>query len=620
MSMNGGYWGKILKVNLSTGKSVTEDFDDSFAKKYLGGVGFAVKLISDAVTRNVNPLSPRNMLVFATGPYQAASIASAGRWIAASRSPLTGYWAESNAGAHGGPELKRAGFDAIVITGRAKKPVYLWIHDGEVEIRDASSLWGLGTLKTTDMIREELGDEKISVAAIGQAGENLVKYACILNDKHGAFGRCGLGAVMGSKNLKALAIRGTMEPPISDLDRLREVYGEVLRKIKEAPFTKENREHGMPAAMIPREENGLLPIKNWAGDSWREGAEKLGTPRYTEELKVKPTPCSFCVMGCHRGITNPKYPTETTGPEYETLAMLGSNLLIDDLEAVVKANYMCNDYGIDTIEAGGVLGWAFECYEKGIITKRDTDGVELRWGNAEALTEMIRKIAYREGFGDLLAEGLRAGVEALGPESKPYAIEVMGQAVAAHDPRAFFAEVVTTIASTRGSCHIHGFAEAAELGFLLPELGIEKTPDRFEWVGKGRIGAIYQDIQQVWNSYVWCFFYFFSNVTLTDQTEILNAITGWKMTPKDLWKIGERIVCAQQCFNIRMGLNPEKENVMPERMTTPHRGGGAAEKIPPWKVILKEYWETKDWIDGIPTRRKLLELGLDEYAKEIYGY
>jgi len=601
MPLKGGYWGKILRVNLSTGKITKTIFDEGFAEKYLGGVGFAIKLISDIVTRNVNPLGPRNVLVFATGPYQATAIASAGRWIAAARSPLTGYWGESNAGAHGGPELKRAGFDAVLIVGRAKKPVYLWIHDGEAELRDASHLWGLGTLETTDMIREELGDKRVSVAAIGQAGENLVRYACILNDKHGAFGRCGLGAVMGSKNLKALAIRGTMKPPVADPDLLKEVYRDVLRKIKEAPFTRDNREHGMPAAMVPREENGLLPIKNWAADSWREGAAKLGTPRYTEELKVKPTPCSFCVMGCHRGVTNPKYPTETTGPEYETLAMLGSNLLIDDLEAVVQANYMCNDYGIDTIEVGGVLGWAFECYERGLITKEDTDGVELRWGNAEALTIMIEKIAHREGFGDLLAEGLRASVEAIGPESKPYAVEVMRQAVAAHDPRAFF-------------------AEAAELGVLLPELGINEAPDRFEWVGKGRIGAIYQDIQQVWNSYVWCFFYFFSNVSLTDQIRLLNAITGWEITPKDLWKIGERIVCAQHCFNLRMGLVPERENVMPERMTIPHRGGGAAGKVPPWRAILREYWEFKDWIGGIPTRRKLIELGLDEYAKELYGY
>jgi len=614
-----GYWGKVLWVDLARGRVNVQSFDEVFARKYLGGVGFATKIISEVVTKNVNPLSPRNVLVFSTGPYQAAEIAGAGRWVAAARSPLTGYWGESNSGGHAGPELKRAGFDAVVITGRSKKPVYLWINDGKAEVRDASHLWGMDTADVTDALREEVGDSKASVAAIGPAGENLVRYACILVDKHGALGRCGLGAVMGSKNLKALVLRGTLDPPIADPDEVKEFYGEVLKKVLAAQFTKDNSEHGQAAAVVPREENGLLPMKNWLQDRWPEGARKIGVPRFTEELKVKRWPCAFCVMGCHRRITNPEYESKTAGPEYETLAMLGSNLLIDDLKAIVKANDLCNRYGIDTIEVGAVLAWAFESYEKNLIKKDDTEGLELSWGNSEALTIMIDKIAEREGLGDLLAEGLRACVERF-PESKPYAVEVMGQAVAAHDPRAFFAETITTIASTRGSCHIHGFAEAVELGVGIPELGISEKMDRFSWENKGYVGAVYQDIQQFWNSLVWCFFYYFSNVTLSDEIKILNAITGWDITPKEAWRIGERIVCMQHCFNLRMGLIPEKENTMPERMTLPHRDGGAAGKVPPWQAILKEYWETKEWRNGIPTRRKLLELGLEEFAKEIYGY
>jgi len=614
-----GYWGKVLWVDLAREKINIQSFDEVFARKYLGGVGFAAKIISDIVTRSVNPLSPRNILVFSTGPYQAAEIAGAGRWVAAAKSPLTGYWGESNSGGHAGPELKRAGFDAVVITGRSKKPVYLWINDGKAEVRDASHLWGMDTADVTDALREEVGDSKASVAAIGPAGENLVRYACILVDKHGALGRCGLGAVMGSKNLKALVLRGTLDPPIADPDEVKEFYGEVLKKVLAAQFTKDNSEHGQAIAVVPREENGLLPMKNWLQDRWPEGARKIGAPRFTEELKVKRWPCAFCVMGCHRMITNPEYESKTAGPEYETLAMLGSNLLIDDLKAIVKANDLCNRYGIDTIEVGAVLAWAFESYEKNLIKKDDTEGLELSWGNSEALTIMINKIAGREGLGNLLAEGLRACVEKF-PESKPYAVEVMGQAVAAHDPRAFFAETITTIASTRGSCHIHGFAEAVELGFGIPELGIPEKMDRFSWENKGYVGAVYQDIQQFWNSLVWCFFYYFSNVTLSDEVKILNAITGWDVTPKEAWRIGERIVCMQHCFNLRMGLKPEKENIMPERMTLPHRDGGAAGKVPPWQAILKEYWETKEWRNGIPTRRKLLELGLEEFAREIYGY
>ncbi|UCD54054.1 MAG: aldehyde ferredoxin oxidoreductase C-terminal domain-containing protein, partial [Dehalococcoidia bacterium] len=352
------------------------------------------------------------------------------------------------------------------------------------------------------------------------------------------------------------------------------------------------------------------PMKNFAQDNWTEGAAKIGTPRITEELQIKPWACPYCVMGCHRRITNTKHDTETSGPEYETLGMIGSNLLIDDLAAVTKANALCNRYGMDTIELGGLLGWAFETYEKGLITKEDTDGVELKWGNGEALVKMTEKVAKREGIGDLIAEGIRACVDRI-PKSKPYAVEVLGMVAAAHDPRAFFGQTITTIASPRGACHLHGFAEAAELGVLLPELGIDKTMDPDDATKKGYVGAIYQDIQEFWNSLTWCFFYFFSDVNLTDQLNILNAITGWDVTPKEAQKMGERIVCLHHMFNLANGLVPEIENVMPERFTRPHKEGGAAGQVPPWQDILKEYWETKDWANGVPTNKKIAELGLD---------
>jgi len=609
MVLKGGYWGKILCVDLSGEETSVATFDEGLARKYLGGVGLATRIIYERVTKNTNPLGPGNVLVFATGPYQAANIASSGRCSVATKSPLTGYWGESSAGGHIGPELKRAGFDAVVITGRAKRPVYLWIKDDKAEIRDGSKFWGLETNQAVDALKEAAGDAKATVSSIGPAGENLVKYACIVNDKHGFFGRWGLGAVMGSKNLKALVVRGTLKPPIANPDKLKDVYQDILKRAKEADFTKANAKDGQAMATVPREENGLLPMKNWAQDNWPE-VSKIGTPRFTEELQIKGWACPYCIMGCHRKITNPKYESKTAGPEYETLAMIGSNLLIEDLGAVIKANDLCNRYGIDTIEIGGVLGWAFECYENGLITKEDTDGIELKWGNGEALVKMTEKIAKRDGIGDLLAEGLRACVERI-PKSKPYAIEAMGQAVAAHDPRAFFAETITTIASTRGSCHIHGFAEAVELGAVIPELGITEAIDRFDATKKGYAGAIYQDIGQLWNSLTWCIFYFFSGVSLTDELNILNAITGWDVTPAEAQKMGERIVCLQQMFNLAMGLVPEKENVMPERLTVPHKEGGAAGQVPPWQTILKEYWETKGWVNGIPTRDKLIELGLE---------
>ena len=615
MAIKGGYWGKILCVDLSSEDVSVKTFDDDFARKYVGGVGLSARLVYESVTKDTDPLGPGNVLVFATGPYQAARIASAGRCTVSAKSPLTGYWGMSLGGGHMGPELKRAGFDAVVITGKAKKPVYIWINDGKAEIRDAGKFWGLETHQAVDALKEAAGDTKATVASIGPAGENLVRLACIVNDKHGFFGRCGLGAVMGSKNLKAVVIKGTLMPPIADPDKLKAVYKDVLARIKESPFTEVNREHGQASAVIPREENGLLPMKNFAQDNWTEGAAKIGTPRITEELQIKPWACPYCVMGCHRRITNPKYESATSGPEYETLGMIGSNLLVEDLGALVEANAICNRYGIDTIELGGLLGWAFECYQKGLITKEDTGGVELKWGSGEALVKMAEKISKREDIGDLLAEGIRACVKKI-PQSKPFAVEAMGMVAAAHDPRAFYGQTITTIASPRGACHLHGFAEAAELGAVLPELGINEAMDRFDGAKKGYVGAIYQDIQEFWNSITWCFFYFFSGVSLTDQLDMLNAITGWDVTPKEAQKMGERIVCLQQMFNLANGLVPEVENVMPERFCAPHKGGGAVGKVPPWQDILKEYWETKGWVNGIPTKEKLAELGLGNLESE----
>jgi len=615
MTIKGGYWGKVLCVDLSKGETQVGTFDDKFARKYLGGVGLAARIIYEKVTKNTNPLGPGNVLIFATGPYQATNIASSGRCSVAARSPLTGYWGEANGGGHIGPAIKRAGFDAVVITGKASKPVYIWLKDGEAEVRDANEFWGLDVAEVTDALKEAVDDTRAAVSCIGIAGENLVRYACIGNDKHGYFGRSGMGAVMGSKNLKALVVRGTLKPPVASPDKFKEIYKVLLERAKESDMASGLREHGQAGAVIPREENGLLPMKNWAQDSWPEAA-KIGAPTFTEELQVKSWACPYCIIGSHRRITKSDYPCETGGPEYETLGMIGSNLLIDDLQALVKANELCNRYGIDTIEIGGVLGWAFECYEKGLITKKDTGGIELKWGSGEALVEMTNMIAKREGIGGLLAEGLRACVDAI-PESKPFAVEVMGQAVAAHDPRAFFGQTITTIASTRGSCHMHGFAEAMELGALIPELGIDEVIDRFDATKKGFGGAMYQDMAQLWNSLTWCFIYYFTGISLTDEVDLLNAITGWDVTPQEAQKMGERIVCLQHMFNLNMGLIPEQDNVMPERFTTPHKEGGAAGQVPPWQQILKEYWETKDWPSGFPSESKLEELGLDKIKSKI---
>lgn len=614
----GSYWGKILRVDLNAGKTKIEKTNDETAKKWLGGVGLASKIVYDEVPKDADPLGPENVFVFAVGPYQGTGILGSGRFAVGAKSPLTGIWGESVGGGYNAEELKKAGFDAVVVTGKAEKPCYVWIKDGKAELKDASHLWGKDSYETEDAIKEELDDKNVQVAPIGQAAENGVRYAgLICNYGHGCAGRVGMGAVMGSKNLKALAFRGSMESEVARPQKLKDIKNELLPKIKEAEFTKDNRELGQAMSTIPREENGLLPIGNFSGDSWTEGAKKIGAGgggQYNEVLDPDPDPCSNCIMGCHRRVKveePEEYAMDSYGPEYETLGMIGSNCKIDDLLAINKANELCNRYGLDTIEFGAISGFAMEAYEKGYIDKGDL-GFSLEWGDGDAMIELLHKVAKREGkIPTLLGEGLnKAGKELGCPE---LALHVNGAAVPAHDPRAFYSMAVETVTSTRGACHLHGFPEAIELGVTFPEAGEELTEqlDRFERDKKGLAAAKYQDRQAVNNSLPWCFFYEFSGVTFSDTTDLLNAVTGWNLTPKELLKTGERIINLQRMFNLREGFDPEIDETLPDRLLTAHNEGGAAGKVPPLDKMIDEYYEVKDWPEGVPSEKKLGELGLE---------
>jgi len=621
-----GYWGRILRIDLTNWKISDQDLSPEEAKKWIGGVGLGARMIYDEVPAGADPLGPDNVFVFAVGPYQGTGILGSGRFAACAKSPLTGIWGESLGGGYNAEELKRAGFDAVVATGKSDEPVYAWIHDGHAELRDASHLWGRDTFETEDAIKNELGDQKIQVAPIGQAGENLVRYAGVIcNHGHGCAGRTGMGTVMGSKKLKALAFRGTKKPPVAYPDRLRALMKKLTPMIRNADFTKNNRLYGQAMAVIPREENGLLPMKNFAQDNWKDGATAIGAPlggpgKFNDILRPKPEACTSCVMGCHRRvtITSPgKYAMDGYGPEYETLGMMGSDCLIDNLLAVNKANDLCNRYGIDTIEWGGICAFAMEAYEKGNITKEDLGGVELKWGDGDAMIALLHKVAKRDGrIPRLLGEGVKpAGRELVCSE---IALEVNGAVVPAHDPRAFFSMAVETATSSRGACHLHGFPEAIELGVTFPEAGAELAEplDRFDKSKKGLAAAKFQDRQAVNNSLPWCFFYEFSGVNFTYVTELLNAVTGWNLRPQDLLRTGERIVCLQRMFNMKHGLDPKRDDRLPERFLQPHKVGGAAGKVPPLAKMLEQYYRVKDWPNGIPSEAKLKELGLDFAMKD----
>lgn len=614
-----GYWGKILRVDLTTGEIKTQHLSEDIYKYYIGGEGLAIKILYDEIPKGADPLGPENVLVFAVGPLQGGSrFLGSGRFAVAAKSPLTNIFGSGLGGGYIAEELKRSGFDAIAITGKSPNPVYLWVNNGVAELKDATHLWGeTDAFETEDAIINELGDDKVKVAAIGIAGERLVRYSCITcNYGHGIVGRTGMGTVMGSKGLKAIAFRGTQNVDVADEKKVQELRRELAGIIREAPFTSSNKELGQASAVVPREENGLLPIKNFLEDRWIEGARKIGAGEgqdFNPVLKPRPSACSNCVMGCHRRVTieEGKYAMDGYGPEYETLAMIGSNCLIDNLLALNKANDLCNRYTIDTIDFGGICAFAMEAYEHGIITKEDLGGIELTWGNADAMLELLGKIAKREGrIPTLLGEGLRIASEELScPEM---AMHVNGAALAAHDPRAFLSMAVSQSISMKGGSHTHGFSEAIELGVTFPEAGedLSKPLDPHSKELKGLAAAKYQDRMAVANSLALCFFYEFSGVDFTYFTKMLNVVTGWDLTPQDLLKIGERIVCLENMFNIKHGLDPLKDYRLPERMFVPRKEGGAAGVEIPFQEMLDEYFSVKQWKDGIPTKEKLEELGL----------
>lgn len=610
--MSNGYWGKILRVDLSRRKVKEESVSELVWKKVLGGAGFGAKVLYDEVESNIAPLDPENRIIFGLGPLQATQVTGAAKFSVVSMSPLTGIYADSAAGADFGIMLKRAGYDGVIIQGRAETPVYLFVSDGEVEIRDTAKVWGKDSYEATELISKELRGN-VSVACIGQAGEREVAIACIVFDKHSFAGRCGLGAVMGSKNLKAVAVRGTQSPPVYDSKRLSALSKEIGKEIFKS--TKEwLRLHGTPFVLIPGEDAGDVPIRYWSGDTWKEGAQKIGTPYYTETLKAKPTPCKYCVVGCHRHvkIEEPEeYAMEGAGPEYESIAMLGACCLVDDIKAISKAGEWCNRYGIDTISAGAFVAFAMECFEKGILTKKDMNGMEIRWGDKKTLIEIIHQIGQRKGLGELFSSGIVPAAEQLGKEASEIAMHVKGLDLPAHDPRAYFSLAINYATGTRGGCHERGNPQVASGGFLLKEAGITKDIDRFQMEKSEFVAVKYQDYCALTNSLCCCKFMLFGGMTLTHNLDCLNAVTGWGWSIEEFLKTGERIFTLQRQVDIKRGVT-RKDDTLPKRIFEPAKEGGRAGKAPTsFESALSRYYQMRGWDkQGIPKKEKLEELGL----------
>jgi aldehyde:ferredoxin oxidoreductase len=609
-----GYLGKILCIDLTHSKAREEDLKEEWADQFIGGSGLGAKFLYEMTTEKTHALGPENPLIFMTGPFTGTSVPLSGRHAVVSRSPLTDIFGESDVGGTWGATLKKAGFDGIIVTGKSESPIYLWVHDGKWEIRNASHLWGKDTYEIDPILRHET-NEKAVVSAIGPAGENQVLISSIMTDGRDgrAAGRCGMGAVMGSKNLKAIAVHGTGDVSVYDPESIRQLPKEYSQWI--IKNAENMRKYGTAGALSAFEAMGTLPLQNWKFvGRWEESAEKINGFTLTQSLLTGRYFCDACVLGCGRRVkveSGPYAGVDGAGPEYETLALLGSNCLIENLEALCFANELCNRFGLDTISTGGVIAFAMEAYEKGLINQKDTGGIELRWGSAEALIEMIRMIVQKKGLGKILGEGIKKASERIGKNSSEFALHIKGLEMPAHDPRGYHAGGVGFATSSRGACHLSGLSHTFERVLKAPEIGIPEPLDRFQVDGKGILAAKSQNLMGMMDSLKLCKFILFGGITISDIVRWYKLVTGKEMTVDDFMKTGERIFNLKRLYNVRLGIS-RKDDFLPSRFLTSKRlGKGLTPNLPPFGQMLSEYYEYRGWSeDGIPTPEKLKELGL----------
>jgi aldehyde:ferredoxin oxidoreductase len=617
----GGYNRKLIKLDLNKEKVVVEELSIDLLKMFIGGSGLGANILYKETKAKIDPLSPDNLLIFMCGPLTGTRVPLSGRHQVITKSPLTEIYGESDVGGTWGSQLKKAGYDGIVIYGRAENPKYVWINDEDIEIRDAKNLWGKDAYETDEILRKE-NDEKASVACIGQAGEKLVRISAIMTDgKHGrASGRCGVGAVMGSKNLKAIIVRGTKDVEVAKAE-------ELAKSIKEfAPMIVKNTEalgkFGTSGATVTIEQLGDLPIKNWVQGRFEEGAKKISGQTMAETILVDRYFCTACIVGCGREVkvTEGKYAqVDGAGPEYETVAMLGAMNLIDDLKAIAKGNDYCNRFGLDTISTGAVISFAFEAYEKGLINKEDTDGLELIWGSEDAMVELVRRIGLREGrFAWLLGEGVKRASEAINKGANEFAIHTKGLELPAHDPRAYNSIALGYATSNRGACHLQGLTHIVERAVTIPEFGYNKIQDRFGVEGKGELTAKMQNLMSLLDSLKLCKFILFGGIKPTQILNWFNMVTGLDFTFDEFMKAGERIYNLKRMYNVREGIR-RKDDTLPKRiLTLKRKEGGAADNLPPLDELLDQYYDYRGWTrDGVPKKEKLKELGLEFTIKDL---
>lgn len=614
-----GYMGKILNVDLTSGKLNDETLDDKLCRKFIGGYGIGARLLFSWQNAGVDPLGVDNTFGILTGPLSGTPALSGTRYTVVGKSPLTGGWGDANSGGYFGAFLKFSGYDMVFFTGISEKPVYLYIDNAKAELRNASKLWGKDTQQTEEILKFELGND-VEVACIGPSGEKLSRIASIMNRDRTA-ARSGLGAVMGSKRLKAVAVKGKMKVPLANEEKtrdLRKKYNSLLggHIVWLKPI-------GTPFLTIPGVQSGDSPVKNWGGVGVIDFPEYITIGDETVLAHVdKKFACYQCPIGCGGCMTvgtgEYKYRAGVRKPEYETLAMFGTNCLNNNIESIIKLEDICDRYGIDTISAAATIAMAMECFEEGIITKSDTDGVELTWGNHRAIVAMTEKIAKREGFGDVLADGVKIAAEKIGKGADKYAMHVGGQELPAHDPKEGIHYMLGYRLDPTPGRHFVG--SELSMGPAHPA-GLLPRFDHKSFSGRGKARLIGNSFHHAVTCAGMCLFVYWAFPNIDPVAEFINAVTGWDVNTEELLRTGERISNMRQAFNIREGLNPLQFHI-PERVLgiPPKKEGPLAGITIDEDTLIKEYLKTADWdLDTAkPSEKKLHELGLEDVARTLW--
>ena len=611
----GGYAGKILRIDLTNQTAKEEAVSEELAKKFLGGAGFGIKYLYDELKPGTPALDKANKLFFAVGPLTATGAPCSSRMAVAAKSPLTNAVGMALAGGHFPAEMKKAGYDMIIIEGRAEKPTYIAIRDGEVRFRSAEKLKGMMTTDTQLFIKEELGDHNYRVACIGPAGERLVPLACIVNERRAA-GRKGLGAVMGSKNLKAIAVRGNKRPAIADAAKFREARQAMNKAMRDSEVLYPHfAKNGTPMIIDDMTQMGIYSTKNWSATGEVDLVKEQGRAAQ-HEMIITSSHCADCPVGCSQVKLINEGPYAgylSEGPEFETTYALGSTVGVSYLPAIIAADRLCDEYGIDTMSAGVGIGFAMELYERGILTKQDTGGLELKFGNHEAMIEMLRRIAYQEGLGALLGQGTQKAAEKIGKGSGDYAMQIKGLEMPAYDVRGAKAHGLNYATSYTGADHNRGYAFQEIFGIPIPE-----KVDRLAIKGKGRLTKWNQDVRCVTcDCAPMCAFILdmaVPDIACQNTADLVSAASGIPFTAEEIQQIGERVNNVARLFNGREGFS-RKDDTFPKRlMTEPIKAGASAGQLisqADLDAMLDEYYEVRGWDkNGNPTAAKLRELGL----------